>query len=88
MEGGRNLAAPPLQLWRVGARKQLTELLSSSSLYSMGAGGFATVPAFPTLIRLRQPANPNSTTEQRLQQLYVTAPLPTKQQIRRQFGVL
>jgi hypothetical protein len=81
-------APPPIKVWYAVAGAHLSTLLAGTNLYSMGAGGFSQVPAFPTMLRIKQPANPNSRNYIRDTQLYVTDDLPTKQAIRRQFGVI
>jgi hypothetical protein len=86
--GGEDRASPPIRLWHAKARAELAEMLSGSSLYSMGAGGFSTVPAMPNMVRLKPPANANSRQNARAAQIYVTRPLPSKQQIQRQFGTI
>jgi hypothetical protein len=78
---GRDLAAPPIRVWHSAARAILATRLARANLYSMGAGGFAKVPALPGL-RLRQPANPNSHFNQRMAELYSQGPLTIKQRFR------
>lgn len=87
-EGGRDLAQPPIKVWRAAARANLAQLTHGCNLYSMGAGGFSTVPAMPNMVRLMQPANPNRSVEQRMLEQYNIGELPTKAQIRRQFGTI
>jgi hypothetical protein len=79
---GRDLAAPPVRVWLGAARAILATRLKGANLYSMGAGGFAKVPAIPQLHLLRQPANPNSPHAQRVAELYAQSPLTIKQRFR------
>lgn len=83
---GRDLAAPPVRIWQRVAAANLATQLAGVNLYSMGAGGFDKVPAFPTMVRLAQPARPGRTADVRATQLYVTQPYPTKQQIMQRYG--
>src|ERR1700726_2829540 len=56
--GGEDLSRPPVRVWNRAAAAELATMLAGANLYSMGAGGFSTVPAIPQLVRLKQPARP------------------------------
>lgn len=86
MEGGQDLSSPPVRIWSVLAKAQLATMLRGSALYSMGAGGFSTVPALPRMIRIKQPANPNSAQAVQDTQLYTQKPATIKQRLESQFG--
>lgn len=86
MEGGQDLARPPVQVWRRAAAAALATQLAGVNLYSMGAGGFSTVPALPQMIRLKQPARPGRPGDVTALPNYVTHVYPTRQQIQQQFG--
>lgn len=79
---GRDLARPPVTVWFGAARAILATRLKGANLYSMGAGGFAKVPAIPQLNRILQPASPNSRHAQRAAQIYSQTPLSIKQRFR------
>lgn len=79
---GRDLARPPITVWRAAAGAILATRLRGTNLYSMGAGGFAKVSAIPQLNRILQPANPNSRHAQRAAELYAQQPLTIKQRFR------
>jgi hypothetical protein len=79
---GRDLARPPVTVWAAAARAILSTRMAGTNLYSMGAGGFAKVSAIPQLNRILQPANPNSTANQRISEYYSQAPLTIKQRFR------
>jgi hypothetical protein len=82
MEGGQDLATPPIRVWSAAARAILATRLHGANLYSMGAGGFGGVPALGNPIRVQQPANANSHANQRIAELYAQGPLTIKQRFR------
>jgi hypothetical protein len=82
---GRILGRPPVPLPQGASRQHLFGLVRGVSAFSMGAGGFAKVIAFPKLQQLTQPANPHRTPEQRMVELYGSAPATFKQRLERQF---
>jgi hypothetical protein len=84
--GGEDLSRPPVRVWNRAAAAQLATMLAGCNLYSMGAGGFSSVPAIPQMVRLKQPARPGRPADIRATQLYTTFPYPTKQQIAQRFG--
>lgn len=84
--GGLDLAPPPVRVWKAAAAAQLATLLAGTNLYSMGAGGFSTVPAMPQMVRIKQPARPGSEADIRAAQIYTTNRYPTKQSIYERFG--
>jgi hypothetical protein len=79
---GRDLARPPITVWSAAAKAILATRLRGTNLYSMGAGGFAKVPAIPQLNHILQPANPNSPRAQGAAQIYSQTPLSIKQRFR------
>jgi hypothetical protein len=79
---GRDLARPPITVWSAAAKAILATRLRGTNLYSMGAGGFAKVPAIPQLTRILQAANPNSRHAQDAAQIYSQTPLSIKQRFR------
>jgi len=83
---GRDLAAPPVRVWNRVAAANLATQLAGVNLYSMGAGGFSTVPAMPSMVRLRSAARPGREADVRATQLYTTFPYPTKQAIAQRYG--
>lgn len=88
---GRTLGSPsPVgPIWRPAARADLVELLAGCNLYSMGAGGFSTVPAIPQMVRLRQPARPGREHDLTAASNYVTINYPARQPIGAgRFGVI
>lgn len=84
--GGLDLAPPPVRVWASLARAQQAVLLRGCNLYSQGAGGFDQVPALPAMVRIKQPANPNSEASVRAAQIYTQKPAHIKQRLEARFG--
>lgn len=83
---GLDLCRPPVVIWQGVTTAAWTTLLRGVDQTSRGAGGFGQVNAIPTLIRVRQPANPNSRAAQGITPRYGPQGLRTKARINLQFG--
>jgi hypothetical protein len=80
------LGAPPVRLWASAARTANAVRLRGVHSYSMGAGGFGTVPAMPQLQAFPRRPNVPVTRDVRLVELYSQQPGLFKQRLARQFA--
>jgi hypothetical protein len=83
MEGGQNLAAPPVDIRQGTSAAMLKSLMRGASTYGMAAGGFSKVLYVPPLVQVKSSSTPNSDLEARGAGLVSPNPIIRKQPLTR-----